>query len=248
MRMTTPTAQSPESIRIAVFDVCNTLVAENTTAGFVLHYCDSKNFKFRALAVSLILKRWSPVRVLLAVLHRGVGIDLSRRLVIGMLKDQARADLVRVASEYVDRLLETSRVEAVWPLLEEEAARSRIVLASASLCVVVDELARRLGADAVASRLEFSRGRCTGRLISDATGKKEHLLQSLLSVGEVPLRLFVCTDNRSDAPLLRTADEGVAVLYPGRRGLQDTTLPATVRRLLVDGSKPVERPGSGGEN
>ncbi len=248
MRMTTPTDQSSEQLRIAVFDVCHTLVAENTTAGFVAHYCDANGLRVRALLVSLIVKRWSPIRVLLAALHRVAGIDLPRRVLIGMLTGQARVDLVRAAGDYVDRLLEKSRVEAIWPLFEVEASRSRIVLASASLCVVVDELARRFSADAIASRLEYSQGRCTGRLISDATGKKEDLLQALLPDEIVPIWLFVCTDNRSDAPLLRAADEGVAVLYPGRRGLQGTGLPVTVRRILVDGSKSVERPGSGGES
>ncbi|HEY0973772.1 MAG TPA: HAD family hydrolase [Solimonas sp.] len=210
-------------MRVAVFDVCNTLFRENTTAGFVEFYCRSQNLSPRLFLVRAIRRRLSPLRLLLAVARRLGSADHARLLLIRMLSGQSQADLQAAASSYVEGLLREKKVPVVWALLDSERTASRLVLASASLCVVVRELAARLDAVPISSELDFSEGVCRGRLSSDATGKKHVLVESFLDANR-GAEVFVCTDNLSDAALLRRADEGVAVIYPGRNGLREMGL------------------------
>ena len=144
--MTRSTVRSPDLRRTAVFDVCNTLFVENTTAGFVDYYCKDKKLRWRGAIVRSFRKRNSPMRLVAALLHRIGAGDWTRWILVRLLAGQSAADLRKVASRYVDHLIDCRAVEAVWPLLDRERRTSNLIFASASLCVVVQDLANRFEA------------------------------------------------------------------------------------------------------
>ena len=87
---------------LAVFDLCDTLVAENTTVGFLRFYAEATGTAALKRALSRWTSRRSPFFYLGAVAHRLAGVDLGRRRMLAALageprdslREQAEGDLV----------------------------------------------------------------------------------------------------------------------------------------------------------
>lgn len=209
---------------LVVFDVCDTLYKENTTFGFI-RFLHKDNLVFHVVD-TVFSRRWSPIYVLLAVLYRMTGCDIARHAIVAWLRGWDPDRLRYEANCYVKALLaDRVVVETHRRLHGHKADGDRVILVSASLDVVVAAIAAQLGVDWRATSLEFSGGRCTGRIGYDLTGRKADVAETLQVEGAERTRLVVYTDNLSDCDLVKAADEAVIVLPRGRnrevwRGIQ----------------------------
>jgi phosphoserine phosphatase len=202
------------SRRTAIFDVCDTLFRTNTTLGF-LSFTARRSGDSRATAS---FKRWtsrsSPAFYLGALVHRLTGWDLARTQLLRILHGRSRASIEADARSYVQGELAGMMNSLVHDRLGAHRRQGdRILLVSSSLDVVVQEIAREIEAEWLASELEFVDGECTGRLSADLTGGKLGAIASLVDPEE---QLHVYTDNRSDRDLLRRADRCTIILPAGR--------------------------------
>lgn len=193
--------------RILVLDVCGTLYDANTTLGFCLHHHRRVGNRRRVVMLEAISRRRSPAWLLLAVLHRGTGIDLHRWLTIRSLRGEHRDALHLSASEYVDSL-EQCRIQPVDDLvagLRQDDPET--VLVSNAVDIVIAEIAKRRNAPWLASALAFEGDTCSGRLTRDLTGRKGVALAEWLGGPLEGITLQVVTDNRSDADIIASAAE-----------------------------------------
>lgn len=203
------TTSRPEP-RLFLADVDHTLVRENTTFAFVAHVVRRRGSPLGRLVHAGLLARRSPGRLLGAVLYRLTGLDPLRRLSFRLLRGMERETLQALAREYVDGVLEERTLAEPLTLLREAAAEgARVCLVSASLEVVVEPLAERLGADFRSSTLEWDGSRTTGRLAKDLAGAKVEAVENLL---EEAGHVTVMSDNLSDLRLLRRAHRRLVVL------------------------------------
>ena len=198
---------------VVICDVCHTLYGVNTTAEFV-RYATANIDTTRQLAARLVTSRRSPICYALAAATRLTGIDLGRRALLESLRGLAYEDIRQMAEKWVEDCLSEFEHGEVHTLLQQEQQKgAQIILASASLGVIVDAVARKFDADVVSSRLHRdTNGHLTGRLAVDATGCKHQLLEQTIDGTEY---VTVITDNESDLPLLRIADRPIVVLRRG---------------------------------
>jgi len=202
---------------LAVFDLCDTLYAENTTHGFIrwLHARDGR--RGRAAALRLAASRRLPVFWFLAAAHRLLGLDLARALAVLSLSGLSRAALESVARDYADGHLPALAVPATQERLARHLGQGdRVVIVSSSLDIVVAAVAERLGVEGIGSTLGFRNGRCTGRIGRDLTGRKAEVVAGLVAATPSRPVLHVYTDNLSDRALVAAADRPTVVIPAGR--------------------------------
>lgn len=166
-----------------VVDLCGTLIAENTTNGFLDHWL-----------------KLSPARQRIRSLLGG------RRIVsVTALRGLSRQFLEQEAAEYVrDRLAHFSNPVVIEAIYAAQSRGAAVYLATASLdCIAnaVREQLRLIGM--VTARLGYDRrDRCTGFFSLDTTGRKLQHLRQVLSE-EALRQATVYSDNREDLDLLR---------------------------------------------
>lgn len=186
-----------------IVDVCGTLIGENTTRGYIasLPYRGWRRFA-RRVALSPLAGKiasyldWDAPRALLLLSTRGMSHE----------------DLAAWAQLYVDSVLARKGNPRVLELIGRFRGRhAPVYIASASLDYVVKVLAKTLGCSGyVASQLAVVRGRSTGCLAKDATGRKARLLQSL-DPTVLATSCAVITDNAEDVDLIRHATAAVFI-------------------------------------
>ena len=200
----------PDSPDIAIFDVCHTLFKANTTAGFIDHLQRQHGNQKQRLLVRLIRSRLSPVRYVTLLYSKLTKHDAPRDILIWTLAGYAESDLRAAAQEYADDLFANQKIPQTHALLAEaQRSGSRVALVSNSLDVIIQAIAKRFDCESVASELAIEDGICLGRIANSLTGKKHIAIAELL---ETPgANITVCTDNRSDAELLRRASRRIVV-------------------------------------
>jgi len=196
-----------------VFDVCNTLYRENTTFEFIRFY-NKKRFRWRFVQAA-VSRRISPLYWIFAVIFKAVGFDVPRRVVIASLANEKEAALRSSARQYVQRRLPMQTITMVHARFRHHRARGdRIVLISNSMNIVIEAIAETLDVEWRGSTLGFDKGRCSGKLEADLTGRKLQVVQTLLAEYETPPHLIVYTDNLSDRTLVEAADEAIVIIPP----------------------------------
>lgn len=200
---------------LAVFDLCDTLYAENTTMGFVRFLLGREGRAAGRLALAAMEDRRLPFFYGLAALHRGLGLELWRPAAVRLLAGFTRAELEAAARAYAAEALPARANAATHArLARHRAAGDRVAIVSSSLDVVVEAVAARLGVEWRASRLGFAAGRCSGRIAEDLTGRKAAVVAAL--AGEAAPLVHVYTDNLSDRELVAAADRPTIVIPRGR--------------------------------
>jgi phosphoserine phosphatase len=107
------------------------------------------------------------------VAHRLAGVDLGRRRLLAALAGERKASLREHADIYAGNLLTNGGNKVVLDRLRAlEQAGAEVIIVSSSIDIVVAAIAARIGANHLASELEFAGERCTGRLTRDLTGNK----------------------------------------------------------------------------
>lgn len=201
---------------LAVFDLCDTLVAENTTFGFLRSYAKTTG----ATRLQSALRRWtsrrSPYFYLGALANRLAGLDLPRRRAIAALAGERRSALRQHAEIYAESVLNHHGNKIILDQLRamsEDGAE--VVIVSSSIDLVVAAIAARIGTSYLASKLEFAGECCTGRLTRDLTGKKLAALREAGMLGGRKVHVF--TDNRTDRSLVQAADQATIVIPKGSK-------------------------------
>lgn len=208
---------------LVVFDLCDTLVAENTTIGFLRLLASSHPPVDRAL------RRWtdrsSPFFWFGALAHR-LGHDLARQRLIASLKSLSREAIERGANAYADQAGARLNASVVARLEAHKAGGQQVKILSSSLDPVVRALASTLGVAGEGSKLRYIGPVSDGNLASDMTGRK---LDHLGAQGDTLVAAY--SDNASDLALLRAADHGVLVVPRG--GTVPPYLPEGVDEVLL---------------
>ncbi|WP_067734344.1 haloacid dehalogenase-like hydrolase [Novosphingobium naphthalenivorans] len=195
-----------------VVDVCHTLFDEDTTLGLLRCHFTRTRRPLRRVFITMLSARTSPLRAALIVLERLGRRPLAKHLAVGLLSGDQASALGESAQSYAQTLLSDHRVPQVWEIFSQRAAKSRVILASASLDPIIAALAREIGADHVASTLEERGGRLTGRYAHDVTGRKREAIEARCGSEALSGRWIAISDNLSDAALLSGATQGYAVI------------------------------------
>lgn len=185
---------------VIVLDLCNTLVSENTTRGFLAHL---RRKRLSSWLVDAGLSRTA------GRLSRLIAFDVSRALLIRGLRGISREVLYHEAQEYVRGLIpEYLNSRVVQTIREREKPGTRLCLATASLDPIAEAVAQHFDFFCiVSSKLQFRDGICTGRLEYDARGKKwESLRRHFAGIDEI-LEVVAITDNPEDVDLRNHATE-----------------------------------------
>lgn len=128
-----------------------------------------------------------------------------------LFRGMTRAEIERMAEWVAEEELWPKRHEAVLRELEAHAeAGRRVVLAAGGYQPVLEAFARKIGAEAVGTPLEFSRGEATGRLVGAVnTGKaKAERLRERVGAGELRAAYG---DTWADLGMLELSEAPVAV-------------------------------------
>lgn len=181
-------------MKTLLFDVCHTLYQANTTYDFLAFY-----FADDARFAGLLKKRRSLWARLFA---RLTGHDPYRQKAIAYLQGEPEEQLQARAKSFVKTLVPIEPTQAM--LREAQANGDRVVLVSASLDLVVSEVAAELGVNEYhASKLAFANGVCQGHLLLDLLGNKTSVVNR--SKGANPA--LMVSDNFSDAGCIDLVDE-----------------------------------------
>jgi phosphoserine phosphatase len=202
---------------LAVFDLCETLYAENTTLGFVRFFQARYGRRLGTVLIDMMCSRRLPFFYLLAALHRFLSLDLSRWAMARSLRGYDRKQLAEAARTYAAEMLpRAANAETQNRLAEHRAAGDRVVIVSNSLDVVVEAVAEQFGVEWHASRLGYCDDRCNGRIEHDLTGRKGGVVASLVEGQPVAPVIHAYTDNLSDRDLVEAADWPTIIIPAGR--------------------------------
>jgi HAD superfamily hydrolase (TIGR01490 family) len=137
-----------------------------------------------------------------------------------LLRGLAREQLEQLARESFSAVRRDLRPRSAVLVAQLKTEGWQVVLATTSLDLIVAPLARHLGiTEVLASRLEFSGGRATGRFEGPPLLKEEkrrRVLEYLRARGERPEDCAFYSDSILDLPLLEAVGQPVAV-NPDRR-------------------------------
>ncbi len=184
--------------KVLLIDLCGTLVDANTTFGFLESYlqADLSYQQFRDRYRSYASR----------VLNRLLPGDRRRSAAIQLLADHQRADLDAAARDYLASVRVIDDVAARVAALSK--VHDRTLLLSSSLDFIVAAACHQFGFDGWhATTLDYVDDVCTGRVVDDLLGTKDHIIRDEYSQAICTL----ITDNRSDANCIKVVDRFVAV-------------------------------------
>lgn len=200
--------------KIHIFDVCGTLFFEDTTAGLVRWHCRRRGYYIWSLLLYCAFDESSPLHLVVKALERITGRHLAKRLLFRVLKNEATSEVRESSQEYVEHLLTQKRLSTLFNILEAANQKGeQIILASASVNPIIEELAERLRLPFVSSRLETRNGFYTGVLARDLSGNKVESLKE--QFGSNVFSEYCCgySDNLSDRELLALCREKTVILH-----------------------------------
>lgn len=201
-----------ERQRVAIFDLDETLTRRDTYLPFLIGY--ARRHPHRWLRVARL-----PFR-LLALWRWRDRAWLKEQFLLAFIGGEPRAKVEAWASDFAERLaLWGLREGGVTQLREHLRAGDRVLLASASFDIYVNDLGRRLGLDEiVASRIRWDGFDRVYGLDGANCKAHEKLAQIKSRLGEKVSGTGVVaySDSHADLPLLTWAERGVAV-SPNRK-------------------------------
>lgn len=197
-------------MKVFVFDICGTIYCSNTTFDFLAYtFSNSHSFQYYRRVYQSYL--W---KILNKIILRLFDVDVTRVIALRYLKGYEREELLRCVENYYDDFLMLRKNSAIINAIQELKERDniRIILLSATIDVVAEVIAKRLGVQEYYSTLlEYQDGECTGKIKKDLLGKKLALVKDL---GIESMISAFFTDDFSDIPVLELAIERNIVVYP----------------------------------
>ena len=198
--------------KVLAVDVCGTLYDANTTAGLVIfHHARCAN-RWRSSVLEAVSAPQSALRFGLVAFAKLTGWDLHRAIILASLRGERLTALEASATRYVEDHLSGL---AIQPPHERMQAMRKAgwtpVLVSNAISPVVAAIAQSLDVPFIASRRAHDKGRLTGRLQDDLTGRKRAALERFLKVRLDREHFAVITDNKSDGDLVAIAKPALLV-------------------------------------
>ncbi|MAM29952.1 MAG: hypothetical protein CMC13_13095 [Flavobacteriaceae bacterium] len=196
-------------MKLAVFDICGTLYASNTTYDFMLFYFQHNNPK----KYSHFKRCFSlPAKVLWKFASLAGSSKSVRNYLIGFIKNELVIEVEREAERFVTEMLASKKIAQVHDRLESlKQQQTPIMLASASIEPVVKAIAKRLDIPYfMATTLSAQEDRYTGNIKSDLEGNKHLEIATFARVNNFSI-FEVFTDNKEDLALLQMADRAHVV-------------------------------------
>jgi len=193
-------------MKIAVFDVCDTLYSVNTTFSFLDDYF-SKNKKylfFRKISKLFIVK------VANYFFYKFFKKDLIRIYATTFLKNIPIEEIQIYTQRFVKEKLATKIKQNTTSMINEYKKQGyKIVLISGSYEFIIKEVCNYFHADKYyASKLKIVDKHFTGKYKKDILLNKHELLQAEFDTIE---ELIVVSDNKTDIALMQSADHAYAV-------------------------------------
>lgn len=206
-----------ETKPLAVFDLCGTLVRDDTTLALLRWHFRRSGAGGKAWLVDAIAARKHPVRLGFAVAERIGRRAYAKHLLLRMLKGCPVECLEASAEGYAAWAL-THRANAQVVALLEQARRSgcRPVIASASLMPVVEAFARQLGVEHVGSSLTVRSAMLTGSYERDIAGRKSGALARKFGEDVLCELELTVSDNFTDLSLMKKSRRALAVAHSRR--------------------------------
>jgi HAD superfamily phosphoserine phosphatase-like hydrolase len=193
-------------MKIAVFDVCDTLYSVNTTFSFLDDYFkDNKRYQiFRKIS------RLFVVKVANYFVYKYTKKDLIRLYATGFLKGKSVQEIETHAHKFVYGFLSTQiQKNIVDMLMQYKKEGYSIVLMSGSYEFIIKEVANYVKAEYFyASKLQVANGVYLGKYDEDILLSKDKLLKKQFPNID---KLIVVSDNKTDLPLMQVADSAFAV-------------------------------------
>lgn len=195
---------------IYVFDICDTLYFSNTTFDFIDFYLKRSGKRFKSLLLAWIRYKYSPLFIGLYLLSKISGKDIPKYFALKLLKGSSPEELENAAKVFYQEYLTDHQIANTHQILQEaQRQNSQVILLSSTLDPVARIIAKNLGVEVRSSELELKNGLVTGKLASDITGKKHHLLK----VDSGSSGYTVVTDNFSDHELVKGAAKRYVVIH-----------------------------------
>ena len=185
-------------MKINIIDVCWTLYKSNTTFDFISFVMEKKQRKnYRILNIYII-------KSLLVLIGKLLKYDIYRYLYISLLKGFSKIQLEQLANDFYNQVLTNIKIDFSFSLVSTLQKDEEKILCSASLDIIIKEVAVQLGINQYdSSILEFDKNDiCTGKLSKDILYKK-HILFENKEIN------YVITDNKSDYNLLKKAERPI---------------------------------------
>jgi HAD superfamily hydrolase (TIGR01490 family) len=198
-------------VAASYFDVDGTLVTTNLVHPTLFYLVNQSTPVQTALRVGRALVR-APSMAMAELVDRRTFNELLYSSYEGMSEDR----LVLLAEEAFDKVIRPSIYPAAKSLVQKSIeAGHRVVLVSGALEVIVERLARHLGAhEVIANRLELKNHVCTGKLLKPVVAgpEKARLIRDHARAHGHDLDdCFAFSDSYSDVPMLSVVGHPAAV-------------------------------------
>ncbi len=193
-------------MKLAIFDVCDTLYSTNTTFDFLDTYFmkDKKYILFRKSS------KFFPIKVFNFIIYKTFKLDVIRILATSFLANKSILEIEIFTNDYVNNKLVSKQNKKIVELLKDYQSQGyKIVLMSGAYDFIIKDIARFFNIDTYfATKLEIVYEKFTGKISQDILLQKDILYkESFPNVSE----LIVVSDNKSDLNLLLLADKALAV-------------------------------------
>lgn len=192
-------------MRIAIFDVCDTLYSTNTTFTFLDTYIDSKSYKlFRIFSKTFFGK------VINYVFYKYFKNDIVRTIATKYLSNKTEIELQTLAEDFIVNHLMKYENKNIINMLEQYKSNDyKIIFMSGAYDFIIKEVATYFKVDTFyATKLELKDSKYTGRLSHDILLKKDELFKKDYKDFD---HLVVVSDNKTDLSLLNIANESFAI-------------------------------------
>jgi len=196
-----------EKLKIAIFDLDNTLININTTIEFVRYYLRSFNI-FKYL---IFLFYYYFLKDFLNLLPK----HNIRKTIIFFLKGAKRKDLEKLANNFTRDFKDKLNPEVLNLLDKYKNNNYLVFIVSSSIDLLAKSFSNVLSLkDGYGSSLEFIEERCSGRLSKDLLGNKLSFLKQLDYFNKIDFINSSCiSDNKEDLDLLKLFGQSLAVVY-----------------------------------
>lgn len=200
--------------RVYFFDVCGTLFWDDTTLGLIFWHLNRRKYRARELLLKSLSSDRSPLRLLLTILEKLTGQHILKHLAFLMLRGETSLEVQISASEYASHLLKFRAIHETFEILYASLEQDdTVILASASVDPVITALGEKLGLATVSSELACHRGRLTGRLSRDLSGRKIEAISDKFGETIFEGDTQAISDNLSDQALLARCKACTVILH-----------------------------------
>jgi HAD superfamily phosphoserine phosphatase-like hydrolase len=193
-------------IKIAIFDVCDTLYRVNTTFQFLDEFFKKKKlFRiYKKISNSFFLKSLN------YLIYKSSDLDLVRIVGTLFLKGFKVEEIKKFTHNFVYKTLSSQINEIIFEKIRDYKDRGyKIILMSGSYDFIIKEVADYFDiSEYYASKLKIIDGFYTGQFERDILMNKKKLL--IKKFGKIDY-LSVISNNKSDADLMHFADEAFAI-------------------------------------